>query len=238
MNFTVTGFEGPMELLLHLIAKHKMDIEDIPIASLLEQYMAFIEAREREDLELDSSFIEMAARLIYIKSASLLPKNEEAKELTMALSRELMELKLCKAVASLLRERWQAVPLAVRKPIELPVDLTYKLTHSPTELYDSFMGIRAKKPDVLQEKSKDTVKNLVSTRIVSVGSKIVSLLRKLYRGKPLDATTLFMEDMDKSELVATFLALLELIRAGRATFNSEESVIVPGDLSRRGQTTE
>ena len=76
-SFRLSEFEGPLDLLLHLIAKHKLDILDIEISELLRQYLAFIENRADQDLEVASEFLEMAARLVHIKTVMLLPRHEE-----------------------------------------------------------------------------------------------------------------------------------------------------------------
>ena len=78
ISFKLDVFEGPLDLLLHLISKHKLNINDIEISKLLEQYLLYIEQAKEQDLELAGEFLEMAARLIYIKTVSLLPKPEEA----------------------------------------------------------------------------------------------------------------------------------------------------------------
>ena len=80
ISFKLEVFEGPMDLLLSLISKHKLNIYDIEISSLLEQYLAYLDQCREQDLELAGEFLEMAARLIYIKTASLLPRPEEAQK--------------------------------------------------------------------------------------------------------------------------------------------------------------
>ena len=81
LSFRVSEeYEGPLDLILALISKHKLNIWEIEISSLLEQYMAYIRARQEQDLEVASEFLEMASRLVYIKTVSLLPKYEEEKE--------------------------------------------------------------------------------------------------------------------------------------------------------------
>ena len=80
LSFKVQEFEGPLDLLLHLIAKHKLNIYDIEISALLEQYLAYIEQMQRQDMEVASEFLEMAARLVHIKTVSLLPRHEEEQE--------------------------------------------------------------------------------------------------------------------------------------------------------------
>ena len=81
ISFKLDVFEGPLDLMLHLISKHKLNINDIEISKLLEQYMIYIEQAKEQDLELAGEFLEMAARLVYIKTVSLLPKPEEADEI-------------------------------------------------------------------------------------------------------------------------------------------------------------
>ena len=92
LSYKLTVFEGPLDLLLTLIAKNKIDITDIIIADLLDQYMEQIKLMQEEELDVASEFLEMASRLVYIKSVSLLPKyEEEAEELKKELTGQLLE---------------------------------------------------------------------------------------------------------------------------------------------------
>ena len=96
LSFRTAEFEGPLDLLLHLIAKHKLDIYDVQISALLEQYMAYIRAAQDADLELASEFLEMASRLVYIKTVSLLPRHEEeSRQLKTELQGQLLEAQVC-----------------------------------------------------------------------------------------------------------------------------------------------
>ena len=81
LSYHLEGFEGPLDLLLHLISKNKLDIYDISICDLLNQYMEQIHAWQEQNMEIASEFLEMASRLVYINSVSLLPKDHEAEEL-------------------------------------------------------------------------------------------------------------------------------------------------------------
>ena len=90
LNYKIEVFEGPMDLLLHLISKHKLNIYDIPIVELVEQYLAYVNEMKNHDLEVASEFLEMASRLIYMKTVSLLPKHEEIEELKKELTGELL----------------------------------------------------------------------------------------------------------------------------------------------------
>ena len=95
ISYKVEAFEGPLDLLLYLISKHKLDIYDIPIVELVDQYIAYVRSMENDDLYVASEFIEMAARLVYIKSVSLLPVYEEAEELKRELTGGLIEYRVC-----------------------------------------------------------------------------------------------------------------------------------------------
>ena len=114
LTYKLDVFEGPLDVLLNLITKHKLNIYDIEISKLLEQYMAFIDEAHRQDLELAGEFLEMAARLIYIKTAALLPKPEEAEQLKKELEGALIELSLCKIAAKELSERSVGSEIFVR----------------------------------------------------------------------------------------------------------------------------
>ena len=99
-SYRLDSFEGPLDLLLYLISKHKLNINDIKISLLLEQYLEYIEGVEEQDFEYAGEFLEMAARLILIKTLSLLPKHDEAQELKQELQGRLIEYSLCKKAAS------------------------------------------------------------------------------------------------------------------------------------------
>ena len=121
LSFKIAETEGPLDLILQLIRQHKLDIYDIEISKLLEQYMAHIQQWQEMDMEIASDFLEMASRLVYIKSVSLLPKHEELEEkLKSELTGQLIEYTLCKQVAQLLRATWQGDSLFFREPQTLP----------------------------------------------------------------------------------------------------------------------
>lgn len=85
LTYKIEVFEGPMDLLLHLISKHKLNINDIPIVELVNQYLDYVRKMEEADFDVAGDFLEMAARLIYIKTVSLLPRHEEAETLKKSL---------------------------------------------------------------------------------------------------------------------------------------------------------
>ena len=109
ISYKLDVFEGPMDLLLHLITKHKLDIYDIPILELVEQYTAYVREMQDENMEVASEFLEMAARLVYIKTVSLLPVYEEAEELKNELRDELSKAKFGKPYDALVEEQQTAI---------------------------------------------------------------------------------------------------------------------------------
>ena len=124
ISFKLEVFEGPLDLLLNLITKHKLDICDIEISKLLEQYLAYIDQAQEQNLELAGEFLEMAARLIYIKTASLLPQPEEAEQLKKELEGALIEYSLCKIAAQRLAGAFVGGNIFVRKPMKIKADMT------------------------------------------------------------------------------------------------------------------
>ena len=221
LSFRLSDFEGPLDLLLHLIAKHKLNILDIEIAELLRQYLLAIETREDSDLEVRSEFLEMAARLVHIKTVMLLPKHEEeADELKSQLTGELMEYRLCRLAAEKLGERMERYRVYTRAPMQLEADLTYRLQHPAALLCEAAKSAtgRAQRRRPLTKKA---FSGIVERRIVSVGSRIVHLLRRMYQTDTMPFDDVFSDQRDRSELVATFLALLELVKAGRVTVTDD-----------------
>ena len=105
LSYKLPSFEGPLDLLLYLLSKHKLDICDIPIAELLEQYMMHMEEMKQQDMEIESEFLTMAARLVHMKTISLLPKHEELEELQDELVTQLLDYQQCKRMAQIVKDR-------------------------------------------------------------------------------------------------------------------------------------
>ncbi len=219
LNYKIEVFEGPLDLLLMLISKNKLNIYDIPIAELLEQYLEQIELMRREDMDVASEFLEMAARLVYMKSLSLLPKHEEEEELRAELTGQLIEYQQCKEVAARIGEVISFDRLT-REALELPPDMEYKGTHTPQELLSALMMAIGKGKSLMPPKP-ESFSGIVSRRIVSVTSQVVSVLKSLWKRKKISYRALFVEKKDKSERVAAFLAILELIKGRRIRIDGE-----------------
>lgn len=214
LSYKLDVFEGPLDLLLNLIAKNKLNIHDIPIAELLEQYMAQIHEMQAADMDVASEFLEMAARLVHIKSVSLLPKKEEEAALKQELTGQLLEYQQCKEAATRLRERFSLDGI-VRAQADIPADLTYKRHHKPQELLSAYLSMLGKKKPPEPQKPEDTISKLITRRVVSVASQIVFVLRSLWKKRHVSLKELFRGKNDPSERVAAFLAVLELVKDKR-----------------------
>lgn len=214
LSYKLNVFEGPLDLLLNLIAKNKLNIYDITIAELLEQYMAQIHEMQAADMDVASEFLEMAARLVHIKSVSLLPKKEEEAALKQELTGQLLEYQQCKEAAMRLRERFSLDGI-VRAQADLPADLTYKRHHKPQELLSAYLSMLGKKKPPEPQKPEDTISKLIARRVVSVASQIVFVLRSLWKKRHVSLKELFRGKNDPSERVAAFLAVLELVKDKR-----------------------
>lgn len=205
-------FEGPMDLLLHLITKHKLDIYDIPIIELVDQYTAYVRNMQDSDMEVASEFLEMAARLVYIKTVSLLPVYEEAEELKKELTGELLEYRDCKILAKKLSEQTDGFDLLTRAPENIDPDMTYRRLHETSELISAYIAAAGKKLRRLPP-PLDSFKNIVTKKIVSVASKIESIKACLRSVKKRRLSDIFKSAESRSDLVAAFLAVLELAKS-------------------------
>ena len=213
LSYKLEVFEGPLDLLLNLISKNKLNIYDIPISLLLEQYMEQIEAMQAADLDVASEFLEMAARLVHIKSVSLLPKREEEEELRRELTGQLLEYQLCKEMAEKLRQTTSFDRL-VRDQAKIPVDHAYKRHHEPAEILAAYLSAMGRKRR-MESPSADSFSGIVTKKVVSVTSQIIFVLRSLWKRRRVSFKDLFRGKKDSSERVAAFLAVLELVKGKR-----------------------
>ncbi|MCD7731142.1 MAG: segregation/condensation protein A [Oscillospiraceae bacterium] len=223
ISFKLEVFEGPLDLLLHLISKHKLNINDIPIVMLVNQYLDYINDMSDQNMEVAGEFLEMAAHLVYIKTVSLLPRHEEAEVMKKELQGRLIEYSLCKLAASSLQSRYIGNNITVRKPMKIEFDNTYALVHDPEILLKAYLGINIRKTE--EPVKLDSFNTIVRKKIVSVTSKIVFVLRKLYKFGECLTDSLFDGLTDRSERVAVFLAILELTKSGRILLNDDNTLI-------------
>lgn len=219
-SYKLEVFEGPLDLLLGLISKHKLNINDIPIVELVDQYIAFVNSMKDADMYVASEFIEMAARLIYIKTVSLLPKHEEADELKDELQGELIAYQTCKMIAGKLSENTDGFNLFVRDMTKVEPDKTYTRLHETGELLQAYLSAAGKRLRMLPP-SIEAFSAIVATKVVSVGSKIRSLYSKLKKGKKTKFNSLFEDAESRSDMVATFLAVLEMAKLKKVVLTGD-----------------
>jgi segregation and condensation protein A len=211
------GFEGPLDLLLHLIRKNRFDVYDIPIAGILEEYLAVLDQMRELDLDVAGEFLVMAATLAHIKSRMLLPVPEEPEEEggedpRSELVRRLMEYEQIKAAARELEEMphlgrdvfartWRAADLDDVERPEAPVE---------ADLYELLLAFR----ELLREAPEDFALDMVRQRvsIQDAIQEILDQLQQLPPGMGISFRDLFPPRPTRDRLVATFLALLELLR--------------------------
>ena len=212
LSYKLEVFEGPMDLLLHLITKHKIDIYDIPISELVDQYVAYVREMQEENMDVASEFLEMAARLVYIKTVSLLPVYDEAEVLKNELRDELLEYRDCKILAAKLSQMTEGFNYSVRTyPENVAPDNSYKRLHEPTELLSAYSLAAGKKLRRLPPPI-ETFKAIVTKKIVSVGSKIESIVKSLKTKRKTKLIDLYKQAESRSDLIAAFLAVLELAK--------------------------
>ena len=225
ITFKLEDFEGPLDLLLYLVSKNKMNIYDIEIVALIDQYVSMVNGLPVYQMESASEFIEMAARLVQMKSYFLLPKSEEAERMKEELPGMLVEYSACKEVAAQLRSMAEGVYTVVREPAEVELDTEYRLRHDVyllEEAYNALQGRSRQKQPPRQEQFEP----LTTAPFVSVTSRIIHVLRGLMTGRVRRLRQLFVKEGGRSQTVATFLAVLELVRAGRIAIADDESLTV------------
>ena len=220
IKYKIEDFEGPLDLLLVLISKNKMSIADIEIITIINQYLAVINSTDEKDLDAASEFIDMAARLIYLKSVYLLPKDDEGEKLKAELQGQLIEYSQAKQAAALFRDMYIGDSLFLRPAQEIKVSTTYDLVHSVDELVKAYSRLSDKSLAKSAPKQEE-FEPIVSTPVVSVSTKIYSLLKGIIKKNIKSIQSAFAGMKSRSEAVATFLAILELMRAHRLTLTDE-----------------
>lgn len=208
------NFEGPLDLLLHLIKKNEMDIYDIPMAAITEQYLSILDAMKTLNLDLAGEFLLMAATLLHIKSKMLLPKiveedlEEEEEDPRAELVRRLLEYQKYKEVSTTLD----------LKP-QLGRDLFARVAPEPEVLEEAEAGFVSvglfDLLEALREVLKETPEQLmheVNLEHLSVTDRINAILSSLQGKESVAFSDLFEGGLKRNEVIVTFLALLELVK--------------------------
>src|SRR5919198_6268363 len=208
------SFEGPLDLLLHLIKKHEVNIYDIPIALITAQYLQYLELMQELNLDVAGDFLVMAATLIHIKSRTLLPRPDPTQEdpdedPREALVRRLLEHQKFKAAAELLHER-ETLRSAQWTRADGPVLEIAGEAPEPEIEVDLFSLISAFRAVV--ERAKARPKIYLPAEQIPIEERIEQLLSRLSETEACGFEDLFEDVQTRAGLVVTFLALLEMIR--------------------------
>jgi len=221
-------FEGPLDLLLHLIEKNKIDIYDIPIVSITDQYLEYIEAMHAEDIDTLSEFLVMAATLIRIKSKMLLPpeenedENEEAEDPRQELVERLLEYKMYKYASYELKDKHMEASRILFKEQNLPDEVKdWEEEVDTDELLD---GVTMKKlQDIFEmvikrrEDKVDPIRSKfgkIEKEEVSLEDRITSIKDYAAGKKKFSFTKLLENQRSKTFVIVSFLAILELMKTG------------------------
>jgi len=233
ISYKLDNFEGPLDLLLHLIEKNKVNIYDIPIATITEQYLDFVNHMETEDLNIVSEFLVMAATLIDIKARMLLPRetNEEGEEEDprAELVARLLEYKYYKYMSLELKDREVGAERLLYKPpsippevakYEPPLDLD-KLLDGLTlaKLQEIFRAVTKRKSDRV-----DPIRSRfgnIRRESISLEDKIKSVMDYAREHRKFSFRGLLEQQPDRTLVVVTFLALLELMKIGKIRLTQE-----------------
>lgn len=229
-------FEGPLDLLLHLIEKNKVNIYDIPIVTITEQYLEYVNNMEGEDLDVMSEFLVMAATLIKIKSKMLLPKDEEDPEdeedPREELVRRLLEYKMYKYAAGELKDLEIEGNKAFFKKATIPTEVKnvkqevdpYELISKAdvdlqklNEIFKSVMRKQVDKVDPIRSKFKE-----IEREEISLEEKMAEVREEVRGLEGINFRTLLEMQASKMNIIVTFLAILELMKIGAIAIRQED----------------
>lgn len=228
-------FEGPLDLLLHLLDKNKVNIYDIPIATITEQYLEYIAEMKRNDLNVMSEFLVMAATLIDIKSRMLLPavetEDEEIEDPRTELVQQLLEYKMYKCMAYELRDRqMDASRMLFKEPTippevaeyEQPVDLEALMADiTLSKLHEIFKSIMKKQVEKIDPVRSQFGK--IEKEEVSLSDKMVQLEDYCRIHANFSFRNLLEAQSSKMEIIVTFLAILEMMKIGKILITQEKT---------------
>ena len=213
-------FEGRLDLILFLLSKNKIEIQDIPIALILDQYLAYLDRRKEMDLEVASEFVTMAAHLMYIKTRMLLSlEDEEAKNEMDALIQSLAERQRSEAYAWVRRLAELLGPMGefgrsilTRDPEPMERGKVYEYDQQPADLVIAMQEVTDRRGQA-ETPPLRAFDEIVRREPYSVEQKAKEIVRRLKEGGITRFLLLFRGSRSRSELVATFMAVLELCRS-------------------------
>ena len=225
-DIKISNFEGPLDLLCHLIEKNKLDIFDVKISDITDQYIEYINAMEEMNLEVTSEFLIMASTLLYLKSKTLLPKEtDDEEELTEEeLLQRIIDYKKYKEMSLKLKEMYEVYSKRIFKlpdEIELPkqqLERDYDKAMIP-EIYEQIINNNK----VRINKNAKNIQKIAITDTYTVGSKVKDMYRELVRNKKFVFNRLFsLKKHNKNEVVTAFTGLLEMSRRSKVLTEQDE----------------
>ena len=224
MDIKLKDFEGPLDLLLHLVSKYQMDIYDVPITEVIEQYLAYISTLQAMRLEVAGEYMVMASQLMLIKSRKLLPKVAEVTDLEDDLEQDLLsqieEYRKFKLLGEQLEEKHQERAQYYSKA---PTELIYEdaeLVHDKTtiDLFLTFSNLLAKKKEEFSQSHTTILRDEYK-----IEDMMVIVREALVESEQLCLQDLFKETKDLQEVITLFLATLELIKTQEILLIQKES---------------
>ena len=230
VNYRLDQFEGPLDLLLTLISKNKVSITDIPIAMICDQYMEYIEANQRMDLEIASEFIVMASELMLIKSKMILPHEEGTEnDPRRNIENALLLYQQAKIAAKELRPLYDEYSARFVKGMDdIPPEKGLPLDLDPNLLVKALNSVlRRIKISEAERKPDELVNPLIKHHVVSVSDKMEEMCLLLEDRDEASLFFLLKDSTSRAELVARFMGVLELIKTNRiliTTFHVIEDV--------------
>lgn len=222
----IDNFEGPLDLLCHLIDKNKMNIYDINLSEITDQYMEYLKVQESLDLEIASEFLVMASTLLYLKSRKLLPKTEEDEEeiTEEELIRRIIEYKKFKEISKVLRENFDMFSnryYKAQEEIELPkqkLDVEYENNLIP-DIYKALV----ERTSVRVNQNAKNIEKIALVENYTVASKVKEMFKVLVKQRKFVFNKLFsIKQHDKQEVVTAFSGLLELSRRNKVETMQEK----------------
>jgi len=211
----VPVFEGPLDLLLHLIKENKLDIYDIPISVITKQYLAYLEIMTELNLEIASEFLVIAATLIFIKSRMLLPQDEivdtgEQEDPRAGLVQRLLEYQAFKEASGELRKREEVWMNVFARP---PVEFNKSAIEPEPALFEvNLFDLVGALNKILSKAPPEEVR--ITKETLTVKDRIATILDKLEQDDAIRFELLFEQDRRRVQIIVTFLALLEILRLG------------------------
>ena len=221
------NFEGPLDLLCHLIDENKMDIYDISISEITDQYIEYINIAEHMNLEVTSEFLIMASNLLYIKSKKLLPRQEEEEEMLSEeeLIRRIIEYKQYKEITNKFREMYSANNTRIfRLPevIEVPKRKDLEIKFTSKDIYNTYKSILDKNANKINHNAKN-IEKIAIVENYTVGDSVKAMFRALVKNKHFTFNKLFsLKKCKPQEVVTAFSGLLEMSRRSKVETSQEE----------------